>query len=90
MTYQEQLKKMQVYSEKEKANMRAKRKKEFMEKFMNSDKYDMLRSKIEKPVLQLVHDSFEKDLGLFSNQVGDSDQILSEINIYVAEELEKI
>lgn len=41
---------MQVYSDKEKQNMRAKRKEEFMEKFINSDRYDKLREKIEKPI----------------------------------------
>jgi len=79
---------MSIFTEQQKVAMRAKRKSEFIDKFMDSDKYDILRTKIEKSVLSLVHDTFEKQLPLFPNQVGLADELLSEINIYVGQELE--
>ena len=88
LSYTEQLKKMSIFTEQQKVSMRAKRKSEFIDKFMDSDKYDILRTKIEKSVLSLVHDTFEKQLPLFPNQVGLADELLSEINIYVGQELE--
>lgn len=88
LSYTEQLKKMHIFTDQQKVNMRAKRKTEFIDKFMDSDKYDLLRSKIEKSILSLVHDTFEKQLPIFPNQVGLADELLSEINIYVGQELE--
>jgi hypothetical protein len=88
LTYSQELKKMNIFTKEQKISMRSSRKFQFLKKFMESDRYDNLRNKMEAAIMCLVHDKFEKELPLFQNQVSYSDELLSEINIFIGHELE--
>jgi metal-responsive CopG/Arc/MetJ family transcriptional regulator len=88
LTYSQELKKMNIFTKEQKTSMRSSRKFQFLKKFMESDRYDNLRNKMEAAIMCLVHDKFEKELSLFQNQVSYSDELLSEINIFIGHELE--
>lgn len=100
----EELKKHGVFNDQQKRVFINKRKETYINNFYSSSKYDKLKNELVAPVMSLIHDKLEKNLtpvlfqsNTLKNEDGvkisphtsESEQLLSEIYIYIRKELEK-
>lgn len=84
----QELKKMNIFTEQQKLNLTTQRKDLFVNQFITSDRYETLKQKIEPSIMQMIHDKFEKQLSAFANQIEFADDILSEIFIFLGQEIQ--
>ena len=90
LTKSEEMKKLRNYTEKQKMNTINYRKEIMIKYIFMNEIYDEMRQEVEKYLLRLIHDKFEKDLPAKSQPGKEADKLLSELYVFAKKEAEKI
>lgn len=85
----EELEKMSAYKKKQLENKKQTRKVEYVQKFVSSYKYDMVRSELAPKIYRIIHDKLEKEMVCDENGKLDSGRVISELFTYFKKQLEK-
>lgn len=85
----EEMEKMTQHKRNQMLQNKAKRKVEYVKKFIEKEKYIQLRKSLTPAILQILHDKLEKEMTGDGNCLTDADRLISELNIYFQNKLEK-
>lgn len=88
-TEREELEKMTQHKRNQMLQKKALRKVDYVRRFMEKEKYIQLRKSLTPSILEILHDKLEKEMTPDNNCTTDADRLISELNIYFQNKLEK-